>query len=184
MPPSAGSQVSRVPAQRTPPEELAPPAVAPAPRQPRRRLRTVLTVVAGVVAALCLAGGVVGYLVYDRAVTPDRSTPAVVVDSYLRSYLVDQNDVRSRLFSCDGVTEFDALRRLRDDLAAREQRFATTMWVSWERFQVIRVDDSAEVRVDLTFTAEVDGIRQSDRQAWTFTTRFNEDWRVCSATAN
>ncbi|GIJ34126.1 hypothetical protein [Micromonospora sediminimaris] len=181
MPPPAGSQVSRVPAQRTPPEELAPPAVAPAPRQPRRRLRTVLTVVAGVVAVLCLTGGVVGYFVYDRATTLDRSTPAVVVDNYLRAYLVDRNDARSRLFSCEGVSEFETLRRLRDDLAAREERFGTTMWVSWERFQVDRIDGSAEVRVDLTFAAQVDGIRQSDRQSWTFTTRLGEDWRVCSA---
>ncbi|MEG3633253.1 hypothetical protein [Micromonospora palythoicola] len=183
MPPSAGSQVSRVPAQRTPPEELAPPAVTPAPRQPRRRLRTVLTVVAGVVAALCLTGGVVGYFVYDRATTPDRSAPTIVVDSYLRAYLVERNDVRASLFSCEGVAEFETLRRLRDDLAAREERFGTTMWVSWEQFQVNRVDDNAEVRVDLTFAAEVDGIRQSDRQSWTFTTRLNEDWRVCSAAA-
>ncbi|MFB9850996.1 hypothetical protein ACFFMR_11440 [Micromonospora andamanensis] len=181
VPPSAGSQVSRVPAQRTPPEELAPPAVAPAPRQPRRRLRTALTVIAAVVAALCLTGGVVGYLVYDRATTPDRSTPAVVVDNYLRAYLVDRNDVRANLFACDGAAEFEMLRRLRNDLAAREERFSTTMWVSWESFAVNQVDDNAEVRVDLTFSAVVDGIRQSDRQSWVFTTRLNDDWRVCSA---
>ncbi|MGC5050369.1 hypothetical protein ACLQ2S_02765 [Micromonospora sp. DT48] len=183
MPPSAGSQVSRVPAQRTPPEELAPPAVAPAPRRPRQRLRTVLTVIAAVAAALCLAGGVVGYLVYDRATTPDRSTPAVVVDNYLRAYLVDRNDVRASLFRCDGVADFETLRRLRGDLAAREKRFGTTIWVSWEKFQVNQIDDNAEVRVDLTFSAQVDGIRQSDRQSWIFTTQLDADWRICSATA-
>ncbi|NGM14764.1 hypothetical protein [Verrucosispora sioxanthis] len=183
MPPSAGSQVSRVPAQRTPPEELAPPAVAPAPRQPRRRLRTVLTVVAGVVAALCLTGGVVGYFVYDRATTPDRSAPDVVVDNYLRAFLVDRNDVRASIFICEGSTDLGQLQRLRDDLADREVRFGTTMSTVWGELQVDRDGDNAEVRVNLTFAAQVDGIRQSDRQAWTFTTRLNEDWRVCSATA-
>lgn len=183
MPPPAGSQVSRVPAQRTPPEELAPPAVAPAPQQPRRRLRTVLTVVAGVVATLCLAGGVVGYVVYDRATTPDRSAPDVVVDNYLRAFLVDRNDVRASLFTCDGSTDVDQLRRLRDDLTAREQRFGATMSVTWGALQIDRDGEHAEVRVDLTFSAQVDGIRQSDRQSWTFTTRRGDDWRVCSAAA-
>ncbi|MFI7548757.1 hypothetical protein ACIBQ2_03330 [Micromonospora sediminimaris] len=181
MPPPAGSQVSRVPAQRTPPEELAPPAVAPAPRRPRRRLRTVLTVVAGVVAVLCLTGGVVGYFVYDRATTLDRSAPDVVVDNYLRAYLVDRNDVRASLFTCESSTELNELYRLREDLAAREVRFSTTMSVVWGMLQVDRNGDRAEVRVDLTISAQVDGIRQSDRQSWTFTTRLGEDWRVCSA---
>ncbi|MFV2099502.1 hypothetical protein [Micromonospora sp. LOL_024] len=184
MPPSAGSQVSRVPAQRSPPEEVAPPAIAPALPPPRRRLRTVLTVVAGVVAALCLGGGVVGYLVYDRATTPDRSAPAVVVDNYLRTFLVDHNDVRAELFTCEGNTDLEQLRLLRNDLTAREERFETTMWVSWERLHVVLDDDGAQVRVDLTFSAQVDGIRQSDRQSWTFSTRLGEDWRVCSATVS
>ncbi|PZG00008.1 hypothetical protein C1I93_04005 [Micromonospora endophytica] len=181
MPPPAGSQVSRVPAQRTPPEELAPPAVAPVPQRPRRRLRTVLTVIAGTLAALCLGGGVVGYLLYDRATTPDRSTPAVVVDNYLRAFLVDHNDVRGNLFVCDGSAQLGQLELLRSDLAVREQRFGARIWVSWEEFHVDRHDDYADVRVDLTFSAQIDGIRQTDRQAWKFTTRLGEDWRVCAA---
>ncbi len=180
MPPPAGSQVSRVPAQRTPPEELAPPAVAPAPPQPRRRLRTVLTVVAGVLAVICLGGGVTGYLLYDRITTPDRSTPAMVVDNYLRAFLVDRNDVRADLFVCEGNTDLEQLRLLRSDLVAREERFGTRMWVSWERLQVDPTGNTAEVRVDLTFSAQIDGIRQSDRQPWTFTTQLSDDWRVCS----
>ncbi|WP_433533673.1 hypothetical protein ACQPYA_29155 [Micromonospora sp. CA-263727] len=182
MPPPAGSQVSRVPAQRTPPEDLAPPAVAPAPPQPRRRLRTVLTVVAGVLAALCLGGGVTGYVVYDRLATPDRSAPDVVVDNYLRAFLVDRNDVRADLFTCEGNAELDQLRLLRSDLMAREEQFGTKMSVSWGRLEIDRHGDSAEVRVDLTLSAEVDGIRQSDRQSWSFTTQLSDDWRVCSGT--
>jgi hypothetical protein len=142
----------------------------------------VLTVVAGVVAVLCLTGGVVGYLVYDRATTPDRSAPDVVVDNYVRAFLVDRNDVRASLFTCEGSTDLSELHRLRDDLADREARFSTTMSVVWGMLQVDRNGDSAEVRVDLTFAAQVDGIRQTDRQPWTFTTRLGEDWRVCSAT--
>ncbi|PZG14499.1 hypothetical protein C1I95_21615 [Micromonospora craterilacus] len=180
MPPPAGSQVSRVPAQRTPPEELAPPAVAPAPPPPRRRLRTVLTVVAGVLAVMCLGGGVTGYLLYDRATTPDRSSPTVVVDSYLRAFLVDHNDVRADLFTCDDGTNLEQVRLLRSDLAAREERFGTSMSISWGNVLAERDGNKAEVRVELLFSARVDGIRQYDRQSWTFTTRLDEVWRVCS----
>ncbi|MEV4710451.1 hypothetical protein [Micromonospora sp. NPDC049374] len=182
MPPPAGSQVSRVPAQRTPPEELAPPAVAPAPRRPRRRLRTVLTVIAGVVAALCLTGGVVGYFVYDRATTPDRSAPTIVVDSYLRAFLVDRNDVRAKLFTCDGGSDLEPLDAFRSDLAAREEQFGTSMLISWGNVLAEQRGNEAEVRVELLLSARIDGIRQYDRQPWTFTTRLDEDWRVCSAT--
>ncbi|MFD6752782.1 hypothetical protein [Micromonospora gifhornensis] len=180
MPPPAGSQVSRVPAQRTPPEELAPPTIAPAPQRPRRRVRTVLAVVAGVLAAMCLGGGVVGYLVYDRATTPDRSAPDVAVDNYLRAFLVDRNDVRADLFTCEGNPDLGALQQLRTDLLAREQQFGTNMAVSWGPLQVARTGDEAVVRVELTFSALIDGNRQTDRQAWAFTTRLSDGWLVCS----
>ncbi|PMR62974.1 hypothetical protein C1A38_01325 [Verrucosispora sp. ts21] len=182
MPPPAGSQVSRVPAQRTPPEELAPPTVAPAPQRPRRRVRTVLAVVAGVLAAMCLGGGVVGYLVYDRATTPDRSSPVVVVDSYLRAFLVDQNDVRAELFTCKDTAELEQIRKLRSDLADREERFKTEMSVSWGAVLVEQAGDNAEVTVDLLFSARIDGVRQYDRQSWKFVARLGEEWRVCSGT--
>ncbi|MGC5029224.1 hypothetical protein [Micromonospora sp. DT229] len=181
VPPSAGSQVSRVPAQRTPPEELAPPTIAPVPQRPRRPLRTVLSVVAGVLVALCLGGGVVGYLVYDRATTPDRSSPTVVVDSYLRAFLVEHNDVRAAIFTCTADANFDQLLKLRSDLQAREARFDTTMLVSWEELQVTDNGNISQVSVDLVFAAQVDGIRQTDRQSWSFDLRLSDDWRVCSA---
>ncbi|RIV31620.1 hypothetical protein [Micromonospora radicis] len=181
MPPPAGSQVSRVPAQRTPPEELAPPAVAPAPQRPRRRIRRVLTVVAGALAALCLGGGVVGYLVYDRATTPDRSAPDVVVDNYLRAFFVDRNDVRADLFVCEGGPDLEQLRLLRDDLIAREGRFDTRMSVTWGTLKMYPDGRDAAVQLDLTISALVDGIRQADRQTWIFNTHLDSDWRVCSA---
>ncbi|MEV6693266.1 hypothetical protein AB0M35_17530 [Micromonospora sp. NPDC051196] len=182
MPPPAGSQVSRVPAQRTPPEELAPPTVVPAPQRPRRRVRTVLTVVAGVLAALCLGGGVVGYLVYDRATTPDRSAPDVVVDNYLRAFLVDRNDVRANLLTCDETPDLGEMRQLRADLITREEQFDTNLAVTWGPLQEAQAGKEAVVNVDLTFSALVDGNRQTDRQAWRFTTRLSEGWLVCSGT--
>ncbi len=181
MQPPAGSQVSRVPAQRTPPEQLAPPAPAPAPERPRRRLRTVLTVVAGVLALLCGTGTVVGFVLYDRATAPDRSAPDVVVDNYLRAFLVDRNDTKAQEFTCEGTTNLDGLRALRDDLVAREKGFDTTISVSWGPLGAQQSGDVAVVEVDLVISAFVDGISQSDRQGWRFETRRVDGWRVCSA---
>ncbi|SCG52594.1 hypothetical protein [Micromonospora inositola] len=179
MQPPAGSRVSRVPAQRTPPEQLAPPEPAPAPERPRRRLRTVLSVVSGLLALLCVGGAVTGFILYDRATAPDRSAPDVVVDNYLRAFLVDRNDTKASEFACEGGGELGDLRLLRDDLVARERRFGTTISVSWGGLTVQQQDDSAQVRVDLIISAFVDGISQSDRQGWSFVARLGDDWRVC-----
>ncbi|MFU8873862.1 hypothetical protein [Micromonospora sp. SL4-19] len=180
MQPPAGSQVSRVPAQRTPPEQLAPPAPAPAPERPRRRLRTVLVVVAGVLALLCGSGAVVGFVLYDRATAPDRSAPDVVVDNYLRAFLVDRNDTEAEEFACEGRANLGELRSLRDDLVSREKRFGTTISVSWGALDARQTDDIAVVEVDLIISAFVDGISQSDRQGWRFETRQGDGWRVCT----
>ncbi|MFI7576195.1 hypothetical protein [Micromonospora sp. NPDC049497] len=183
MQPPAGSQVSRVPAQRPPSDHLAPPGPAPAPERPRRRLRTVLTVVAAVLTSLVLGGIVAGYLLYDRATAPDRSAPDVVVDNYLRAFLVDRNDTRANLYTCDGGGDTGRLRALRDDLVAREQRFGTNLSVSWGSLRVERQGNSADVRVDLIISAYVDGISQSDRQPWRFATKLgDDDWGVCAGT--
>ncbi len=183
MQPPAGSQVSRVPAQRPPSDELAPPAPVPAPVPPRRRLRTFLTVAGAVLTALVLGGIVGGYLLYDRATTPDRSAPDVVVDNYLRAFLVDRNDIRARLFTCDDGAALGELRSLREDLVAREERFSTSISVSWGSLLVDRQGDEATVQVDLVISAHVDGISQSDRQGWRFTTKLGDDWRVCAGSA-
>ncbi|MGC4850257.1 hypothetical protein ACLQ3F_23755 [Micromonospora sp. DT15] len=182
MQPPAGSQVSRVPAQRTPSEQLPPAPATPAPQPPRRRTRTVLTVVAGVLALLCLGGIATAVVWYNRASTPDRSTPDVVVDNYLRAFLVDRNDVRADLFTCESESQLEALRALRTDLVEREQRFGTTITVSWGPLTVQTQGEAAAVEVTLIISARMDGISQSDRQSWRFDTRSSDGWHVCGGT--
>ncbi|WP_406075605.1 hypothetical protein [Micromonospora sp. NBC_01638] len=180
MQPPAGSKVSRVPAQRTPSEQLPPAPVTPAPQPPRRRVRTVLTVVAGVLALLGIGAAITGYVLYNRASAPDRSAPDVVVDNYLRAFLVDRNDTRANLFTCEGGAQLEALRSLRADLLAREERFGVTITVSWGSLGVQKQGgNAAAVEVALIISARVDGINQSDRQSWRFDTRLAESWRVC-----
>ncbi|WP_433289540.1 hypothetical protein [Micromonospora sp. CA-244673] len=181
MQPPAGSQVSRVPAQRTPPEQLAPPAPAPAPVRPKRRLRTVLAVVAGVLALVCAGGGIVGFVLYDRATAPDRSAPDVVVANYIQAFMADRNDTKAQEFTCEGKTDLASLQALRDDLVAREKKFDTTISVSWGALSTEKSGDEALVQVDLIISAYVDGISQSDRQAWRFNTRRSDGWGVCTA---
>ncbi|SCG76044.1 hypothetical protein [Micromonospora humi] len=181
MQPPAGSQVSRVPAQRTPPEQMAPPAPAPAPVRPKRPLRTVLAIVAGVVALLCAGGAVVGFVLYDRATAPDRSAPDVVVDNYLRAFLMDRNDIKAEEYTCGGRADLDGVRALRDDLVAREQRFGTTISVSWGPLTARESGDVAAVDVELIISASVDGVSQTDRQGWRFETRRGDSWGVCAA---
>jgi hypothetical protein len=160
---------------------LAPPAPAPAPVRPKRRLRTVLAVVAGVLALVCAGGAVVGFVLYDRATAPDRSAPDVVVDNYLRALLVDRNDTKAQEFACPDRTDVGDLRALRDDLVAREKRFDTAISVSWGALNAQQSGDVAVVEVDLIISAHVDGISQSDRQGWRFETRRSDGWGVCAA---
>ncbi|MFF0150802.1 hypothetical protein [Micromonospora sp. NPDC005203] len=179
MQPPAGSQVSHVPAQRASSEQLPPAPVPPQTQPPPRRMRTMLTVVAGVLALLCLGGLATGLVLYHRASAPDRSAPDVVVDNYLRAFLVDRNDARADLFTCEGGSQLEAMRSLRTDLLAREKRFGVTIAVSWGSLSVQKQDEAAAVEVTLIISARVDGMNQSDRQPWRFETQRDDGWRVC-----
>ncbi|MFC3503201.1 hypothetical protein ACFOOK_19785 [Micromonospora krabiensis] len=200
MQPPAGSQVSsgqpaalgvptpapapapaQVPAQRPPSEQLPPPPATPTPERPRRRVRTVLTVVAGVLALLCLGGGIAGYVLYDRATAPDRSAPDVVVANYIQAFLNDRNDTKAEGFACAGDADLDGLRMFRDELVSREGRFDTEFSVRWGPLDVRQSGDTATVEVDLIISAVVDGVTQSDRQRWRFETRQKDGWGVCTA---
>ncbi|MGC5289094.1 hypothetical protein [Micromonospora sp. DT231] len=179
MQPPAGSQVSHVPAQRAPSEQLPPAPAPPAPQPPRRRTRTVLTVVAGVLALLCIGGLAMGLVLYHRASAPDRSAPDVVVDNYLRAFLVDRNDARADLFTCGGDSQLESLRSLRADLLTREQELNVTILVSWGSLEVKGEGHTASVVTVIRRSATVDGIQQSLTDRWQFEVRKEDDWRVC-----
>ncbi|MEU4774144.1 hypothetical protein [Micromonospora sp. NPDC023644] len=182
MQPPAGSQVSRVPAQRPPSDHLAPPSPAPAPERPRRRLRTVLTVVTSVVVALCLGGVAAGYVLYNRAAAPDRSAPDVVVDNYLRAFLVDRNDTRANLFTCQGNGDRAAVSGLRSEIEQREANFGVVVRVSWGPLTRTETSEGESVATTLTISSSVNGQpRSSRREDWVFdVVERDEGWRICS----
>lgn len=183
MQPSAGSQVSRVPAQRTPSDQLAPPAAQPVPMPPRRRLRTVLTVAGVALTVLVLSGAVTIFILYDRASAPDRSAPDVVVDNYLRAYLVDRNDARANLFTCDNRDGLSALSSLRKEVERREAEFKVIVRVTWGALSRAESPEGQQIATTLTIASFSDGSpRSSRREAWQFVVvDENDEWRICDA---
>ncbi|MER7420280.1 hypothetical protein ABT346_26440 [Micromonospora peucetia] len=179
MQPPAGSQVSRVPAQRPPSDHLAPPSPAPVPERPRRRLRTVVTVVASVVVALCLGGVAAGYVLYNRAAAPDRGSPDVAVVNYLQAALVSRDQNRALLFTCDG--SLPSIDGLRAQIERREQELGSSFSINVESIVVaMNSSSAATVTAVIRRSASVDGVQQSLTDPWRFEVKDIDGWRVCA----
>lgn len=181
--PPTDSQVARVPTQRTPPEQVAPGPAAPPPAPRRFRWGLVLGVIAGALALLCVAGATVVYVAYDRYTRPDRSAPDVVVDNYLRSYLVYRNDVQAGQYACEDQSGLAPLRQARVAMTERERELQTTFDVTWGPLDQSIRDDAADVTVQVTMTNWVNTLAYSSHQSWRFgTRRIDGEWWVCQAT--
>ena len=185
MQPPAGSQVSRVPAQRTPPEQLAPPragagaAAAPPPAAHRaHRGRR------GCSRCSASAAVVTGYVLYDRATAPDRSAPDVVVANYMQAFLVDRNDTRASDLRLRGRWRSRRVcASLRDDLVAREQRFGTTIvgQLGQPRVSEQQGDTAQRPGRPRSSPPSWTGSSQSDRQGWQFR---DPAWRRAGGSAS
>jgi hypothetical protein len=141
--------------------------------------RLVLLLIAGAVALLCTGGAGVAFVAYRDVTEPDRSSPDVAVDNYLRAYLVDRDDVLASQYSC-GDGNLVSMTDFRGDLARREQKFNTKFTTTWGSLSVVETNEqTAEVRVELRISASVDGHQQSDLQSWTLVVKKKDDWRVC-----
>ncbi|HEY3007456.1 MAG TPA: hypothetical protein VGJ63_05245 [Micromonosporaceae bacterium] len=146
----------------------------------RRNWRLILTVGAGVIALLCVGGLGVGYVLYDRATTPDRHSPEVTVTGYVYAALADRDQSRARVFQCDGAD--DPIRSLRDDVESRERTLGSAISVSVENVRVEETTrNSALVSADIRRSATIDGVLQSVVDRWRFGLRHEDGWRVCRA---
>lgn len=155
-----------------PPER---PGVNPRPG----RLRPVLAILGGVVALLCLGGLAVAYVVYDEATAPNRSAPDVVVDNYLRAYLVDRDDARADQYTCGDASGLAGMRELREDIQAREQRYSVRIVVSWGSLRVESAPEGKVVTTEVRRTIADGSERAQDR--WRFDVVDRDGWRVCGA---
>lgn len=142
-----------------------------------------LGVLGGVLAFLLLAGATVAYLAYDRYTRPDRSAPDLVVDSYLRAYLVYRSDTQAGQYTCDDPAGLAPLATARTELTARERELAADFEVSWGALRVTERGDAADVEVEIVITNWVDNLAYSANQSWRLGLRKTDDeWRVCQAT--
>ncbi|WP_433127654.1 hypothetical protein ACQPWW_32675 [Micromonospora sp. CA-240977] len=139
-----------------------------------------LTVVAGVLALLCLGGLVTGLVLYQRASAPDRSAPEVVVVNYLQAALVSRDANRAKLYTCDnGIPAVDAFAA---QVVQREQELAVSFSINIENVVVSKTAATdASVTAVVRRSASVDGVQQSLADTWRFDVRDSEGWRVCSA---
>jgi hypothetical protein len=145
-------------------------------------VRRVLLIVL-LAAGAALAGGVgYGFLLYDQATRPDRSSPEVTVDNYLRGLLVERDDVRAGLYACQGP-RLDEIRALRTEAERRERDFGVTVRTTWGALRGTRVNDGQQrVQTRLTISGISGGQVRSERmEMWDFTVVDDDGWRVCGA---
>ncbi|MFG1652879.1 hypothetical protein ACGFIE_23395 [Micromonospora sp. NPDC049275] len=140
-----------------------------------------LTVIAGVLALLCLGAVATGYVLYNRAAAPDRSAPDVVVVNYLQAALVSRDLQRAKLFTCEGavptVDEFGA------QVAQRQRELNVSFSINIEGVAVSKVSPSeASVVAIIRRSASIDGVHQSLADTWRFDVEDRDGWRVCGGT--
>ncbi|MEU7973720.1 hypothetical protein AB0B48_16950 [Micromonospora sp. NPDC049089] len=130
-------------------------------------------------ALLCLGGIATAVVWYNRASTPDRSTPDVAVINYLQATLVSRDPNRAGLFTCEGavpsVDEFAA------DVAGRERDLGVSFSINIEDVAVTETAGAdATVVAVIRRSAAIDGIHQSLADTWQFDLNNRDGWRVCA----
>jgi hypothetical protein len=141
-----------------------------------QRWKTVLIVVAGVLALLCVGGLGSAYFYYRDVSEPDRRTPAVVLEQFVEAKLNERDQSRAATLTCRG-TSFGQLDQLSADLKARETQFDTTFTVQTADLVVQQKGGSANVDTDLQISTP----ESRSTQRWRFALKNQSGWRVCSA---
>jgi hypothetical protein len=161
--------------------ESAPWAAIEAAERRAGRRRTLL-ILAAFLLAICLVGGVVGYVWYDRATQVDRSTPVIVVFQYVNAVFELRDDGRAELYECKNATSRSALHVVLDDLEEREQRYGIRITVSATNYSSTVEGATALVEADLLIDVpEADGKLSRSSQRWRFELQDEGGWRVCDA---
>lgn len=141
------------------------------PAAPRRK-RSVFRVVVIALVAFIMVGGVIGYVAYDRATAIDRSTPAVVVDQFLRAVYDDADPSRIDLFVCRSWSGNAALSEL-------PKKGSDKVLVSWGDLTVEERGNEATAALDVRFSLPVNGGTARDIQSWRLHLVREAGWRVC-----
>lgn len=122
-----------------------------------------------------LAGAATAVYFYDQATQPDRSTPTVTVDKFLKVTLIDHSGNAANEFVCDDWTGAEGLAAMEAAVDPDVVR------VTWDAPELVRNDeDSAQVQVRLRFRYP-DDISPSGERHWVFDLVEQDGWRVCGA---
>jgi hypothetical protein len=162
------------------------PTAAPGPSAPRRRRprnwRLLIAVTVGVLSPVCAAGSLAGYVWYDNATAPDRSTPGLVVRQYLQATFEDNDAARASLFTCGKPASLTEVQETLADIHQRESRFGVKITVGWDSFNTQEQGKDATVTLNLLIRVpEANGYPSESQDHWAFTTVNNNGWRVCGA---
>jgi hypothetical protein len=151
------------------------------PKRKRSRRRTIVLVVLGALAFLCVGGVGVAYVLYNQATQPDRTTPAVTVRQYVEAKLNDRNDIRAHLFLCDKTDDPTPIADLASDIQNRERQFNVHANVAMEGFETNMSGNRATVTVTFRISVSTGGNFQELFQHWEFTLSHGANWRICNA---
>ncbi|WP_405115738.1 hypothetical protein OG559_13735 [Micromonospora sp. NBC_01405] len=123
------------------------------------------------------------FVLYERATTPDRSAPDVVVVSYLQALLVKRDQNRASFFTCGD--RMPAIEAFQDHILVKEKELGVSISVNIENLVVVENGSSNSI-VDAVIrrSAQVDGVQQSLTDNWRFGLSEQEGWRVCTAQPN
>ncbi len=148
-------------------------------RLQNRRVRLVLALAGGMMALFCLGGVGLFVALYDEATKIERVEPDAVVDNFLAAYLVERDDSKAALYSCESGADLIEIAAYRTDIVEREAKYSIDIRVSWEGLVVATAGDQGTVQVDLT-RAIIGSEQLTD--SWTIRIADQDGWRVCGAT--
>ena len=184
---------ARAPAGVPPVPPAGPPLSGPVPvpgpqpvgpmRAPgkRRWLRRVLPWILVVLVVGVVGAAGYGFIWYDRATAPDRSSPDATLSNYLGALLVERDDSRAGLYVCE-APHLAEMQELRGSIEQRERDLNTVIIVSWSGYDVRENGDEADIGASIERRATIDDTLQTVTDRWTFHLINQSGWRVCAAT--
>ena len=138
-------------------------------------------VAAALAVGLCLGGAAVTYILYDKATTPDRSSPSVVLTQYIDTKFETRDEVKIKGFECTSPS-LGEVDQLFANLRTREQQFNITIQVSASDYTVSTSGSRSTVDATLKVAVpEENGQLSRSLQQWQFTLVDENGWRVCGA---
>jgi hypothetical protein len=160
----------------------SPPSPPRPPTKPGKTRRTVLWTLLGIVALICLAGSITTYVLYSKATTPERGTPAVSLQQYVTAKFGSRDESRERLFTCEGA-RLRPVDDLLNQIKTRESQTGVGIQVTMSDATVVEQGESATIQANLDIAAaQANGGTSVVVQRWEFSLRNANGWRVCSAT--